>query len=111
MWKSFWLSVASLWITSRSTGGCSGSPRELIDAARPSRHLAGDRWFVDEPEGRRELGISVSGRSTSTNDPPAQRSARGWRLQLRHCPMARLHVLDPPGAVAGGPLGGAAGAG
>ena len=27
MWKSFWLSVASLWITSRSTGGCSGSPR------------------------------------------------------------------------------------
>ena len=21
---------------------------ELIDAARPSRHLAGDRWFVDE---------------------------------------------------------------
>jgi transposase, IS6 family len=21
---------------------------ELIDAARPSRHVAGDRWFVDE---------------------------------------------------------------
>jgi hypothetical protein len=21
---------------------------EMIDAARPSRHLAGDRWFVDE---------------------------------------------------------------
>ena len=27
---------------------CSGSPPSCIDAARPSRHVAGDRWFVDE---------------------------------------------------------------
>ena len=48
MWQSYWRSAALWWITSRSTGGCSGSPPELIDAARPSRHVAGDRWFVDE---------------------------------------------------------------
>ena len=36
---------------------------ELIDAARPSRHVAGDRWFVDETyaEGRRAVGVPVPG--------------------------------------------------
>jgi transposase-like protein len=36
---------------------------ELIDAARPSRHVAGDRWFVDETylKGRRALGVRVPG--------------------------------------------------
>ena len=29
---------------------------ELIDAARPSRHVAGDRWFVDETD------LKVAGR-------------------------------------------------
>jgi len=35
---------------------------ELIDAARPSRHVAGDRWFVDETYLRRghyELGFDA----------------------------------------------------
>ena len=40
--------MASRSTTSPSIGGCSGSRRLLIDAARPCRHLAGDRWFVDE---------------------------------------------------------------
>jgi transposase, IS6 family len=40
--------VASRWITSPCTGGCSGSPPEFIEAARPCRHVPGDRWFVDE---------------------------------------------------------------
>jgi transposase, IS6 family len=31
---------------------------EFIDAARPSRHSVGDRWFVDETH------IKVAGRST-----------------------------------------------
>jgi len=36
---------------------------ELIDAARPSRHVAGDRWFVgrDVPEGCRRMGVPVPG--------------------------------------------------
>jgi IS6 family transposase len=40
--------VASKWTMSRCIGGCSGFTPLLIDAARPVRHLAGDRWFVDE---------------------------------------------------------------
>ena len=47
---------------------------ELIDAARPSRHLAGDRWFVDETylklAGR---WVYLYGRSTSTG-----RSSMFW---------------------------------
>ena len=36
---------------------------ELIDAARPSRHVAGDRWFVDETylKVAGDWGIPVSG--------------------------------------------------
>lgn len=35
----------------------------LIDAARPCRHVPGDRWFVDETscQDRRAVGLSVSG--------------------------------------------------
>jgi IS6 family transposase len=35
----------------------------LIDAARPCRHVPGDRWFVDETlrQGRRQVGLSVPG--------------------------------------------------
>ena len=40
--------AASSWITSRSTRWVQRFSPELIDAARPSRHVAGDRWFVDE---------------------------------------------------------------
>src|SRR6478609_7594664 len=45
--RSFSQSVASRSTREPSIGGCRGSPL-LIDAARPVRHLAGDRWFVDE---------------------------------------------------------------
>jgi transposase, IS6 family len=33
----------------------------LIDAARPCRHVPGDRWFVDETvcQSRRTMGLSV----------------------------------------------------
>jgi hypothetical protein len=34
--------------TSRSTGRCCGSPPLLAEAARPCRHVVGDRWQVDE---------------------------------------------------------------
>ena len=36
---------------------------QLIDAARPCRHLAGGRWFVDETyrEGLRGMALHVSG--------------------------------------------------
>jgi IS6 family transposase len=40
--------VASRSTTSRCTGGCSGSRRCSPTPARPLRHAAGDRWFVDE---------------------------------------------------------------
>jgi transposase-like protein len=33
---------------SPSTGGCSGSPPEFIEAARPCRHAPGHRWFAGE---------------------------------------------------------------
>jgi IS6 family transposase len=33
--------------TRRSTGGYRPFTAEFIDAARPARHAAGDRWFVD----------------------------------------------------------------
>ena len=40
---------------------------ELIDAARPSRHVAGDRWFVDETYLKvADAGGTCTGRSTST---------------------------------------------
>ena len=40
---------------------------ELIDAARPSRHVAGDRWFVDETYLKvAGGGCTCTGRSTST---------------------------------------------
>jgi len=46
--RSWWPSGVSRLITSRSTGGCNGSPPLLADAARFARHSPGDRWFVDE---------------------------------------------------------------
>ena len=47
---------------------------ELIDAARPSRHLAGDRWFVDETYLKvAGAGCICIGRSTSTG-----RSSTFW---------------------------------
>ena len=47
---------------------------ELIDAARPSRHVAGDRWFVDETY-LKVAGqwCACIGRSTSTD-----RSSMSW---------------------------------
>jgi transposase-like protein len=40
---------------------------DLIDVARPSRHVAGDRWFVDETYLRSlDGGCTCTGRSTST---------------------------------------------
>jgi IS6 family transposase len=42
-----WPSLASPSIMSASTDGCSTSPPELIEAARPRRHAPDDRRFVD----------------------------------------------------------------
>jgi len=39
----------------------------FADAARPLRHAAGDRWFVDEPTSRSPAGGGIcTGRLTST---------------------------------------------
>src|SRR5262245_11741267 len=46
MWRSCWSSVACRSITSRFSGGYSGSPL-LAGAARFCRHAPGDRWHVD----------------------------------------------------------------
>ena len=45
--KSSSPSVASTSTMSRCTGGATLTPL-LIEAARPCRHVVGDRWFVDE---------------------------------------------------------------
>src|SRR5215213_2761097 len=49
---------------------------ELIDAARPSLHAAGDRWVRrrDVPEGRRTLGVSIPA------DRPAREGHRRYGL-------------------------------
>jgi IS6 family transposase len=47
MSRSCWLSAASRSTTSPSTAGQRFTPL-FADAARPCRHAAGDRWFVDE---------------------------------------------------------------
>jgi transposase-like protein len=50
---------------------------ELIDAARPSPHAAGDRWFVDETYLKSpDTGCIYTGRSTSTG-----RSSTLWPPQ------------------------------
>jgi IS6 family transposase len=39
----------------------------LVDAARPCRHVAGDRWYVDETISRcRAAGATCTGRSIPT---------------------------------------------
>jgi IS6 family transposase len=40
--------VASSWINVTIYRWVQQFTPELIDAARPSRHASGDRWFVDE---------------------------------------------------------------
>ena len=54
-----WPNEASRSITSRSIGGCRPSfTAEFFEAARPSRHATGERWFVDETY------VKVAGRWT-----------------------------------------------
>jgi hypothetical protein len=47
------------------TGGCAGSLRCFIAAARPCRHRPGDRWYIDETyvkvDGRWRYHLSVPG--------------------------------------------------
>ncbi len=40
---------------------------QFVEAARPRRHIPGDRWFVDETygEGQRPVDVPVPGESTS----------------------------------------------
>jgi transposase-like protein len=46
---------------------------EFIDAARPTRHAASDRWFVDETYVKRPLDLPLPG---SRSAPPGDRRAR-----------------------------------
>ena len=54
----------------------------LIDAARPCRHAVGDRWFVDETDGK----------STASGDARTQNRPNGQRRD----PRARLRPERPP---------------
>src|ERR1039457_5264671 len=56
--RNCWPSAASPWTTSPSIGRSSGSRPEFIEAARPCRHVPGDRWFADETY------VKVAGRWT-----------------------------------------------
>ena len=50
---------------------------ELIDAARPSRHVAGDRWFVDETY----LKVAGRWRLPVSGDRPERAGHRRARLR------------------------------
>ena len=59
---------------------------ELIDAARPSRHVAGDRWFVDETY-RDE-------RDQLLPDPTMQRTARLRPVACRPAAARSLRAVE-----------------
>jgi transposase-like protein len=50
MWKSYWPNAASQVDHVTIYRWVQRFTLELIDAARPSRQVAGDRWFVDETD-------------------------------------------------------------
>ena len=65
---------------------------ELIDAARPSRHVAGDRWFVDETY------LKLAGRWVYLYP----RVSQFWLIMCRRRPRLR----GRPGFLAGWPARG-----
>ena len=71
---------------------------ELIDAARPSRHVAGDRWFVDETY------LKVAGQWVYLYRAIDQHGQVGGD-RARHPPSAHRRHHRPPDRDLGHPAG------
>jgi len=55
----------------------------LIDAARPCRHISGDRWFVETDQNRRRSTVRAPGDSPAppgADHPCTDRTLEGLRL-------------------------------
>ncbi len=79
-------------ITSRSSGGSNGSHPSSVEAARPTRHLLGDRWFVDETYVKVNWSVDVP--------VPGGRPVRAGhrRVAVRQTRSDRGAGVLPPGA-------------
>jgi transposase-like protein len=76
---------------------------EFVDAARAARHLAGDRWFVDETcvkiSGRWHClcrAIDQAGQRIDVMLPNRHNAAAAQAFSLARCVMVRRRLRSPP---------------